>query len=69
LKRVSSHLAKHKVPSREANPEPRTWLPCKLWLLGTYPECCWLNDKVTALFELRHARRDGRISFNTGRSI
>jgi len=30
---------------------------------------CRLNDKVTALFEPRHARQYGGISFEIGRSM
>ena len=33
------------------------------------PDRRLLSDKLTALFELRHARWDGRINFETGRSM
>jgi len=43
---------------------PRTWnLPIR------QPDQCWSNDKLTALFEQRHWRRYGCISFKMGRSM
>jgi len=36
---------------------------------GRLPDRRQLNDKLTALFEPRHARWDGRISFETRKSM
>jgi len=61
LKRASIHLRKRKAPSQEANPQPLAW---QTWNLSVrLPDQCHLSDKVTALFELCHARRYGWISF------
>jgi len=67
LKRTSIHLRKRKAPSQEANPQPLAW---KIWNLSArLPDQRQLSDKVTALFELHHARRYGQISFEIGRSM
>jgi len=59
FKRGSIHLRKRKAPSQRANPQPLVW---QTWNLSVrLPHQCQLSDKVTVLFELRHARRYGRI--------
>jgi len=59
LKRANIHLRKRKSPSQEANPQPLAW---QTWNLSVrLPDPCQLSDKVTSLFEPRHARRYGRI--------
>jgi len=66
LKRASIHLRKRKASSQE-NPQPLAW---QTWNLSVrLPHQCQLSDKVTVLFEPRHARRYGRISFEIGRSM
>jgi len=67
LKRASIQLPKCKAPNREANPQHLAWQTWKVSI--RLPDQYWLSDKVTALFELRHARRYGRISFEIGRSV
>jgi len=67
LKRASIHLRKHKAPRQEVNPQPLAW---QTWNLSIrLPDQFHLIHKVTGLFELRHARRYGRISFEIGRSM
>ena len=67
MKRASIHLRKRKAPRQEANPQPLAW---QTWNLSVrLPDQCQLSDKVMALFELRHARRYGQISFEIGRSM
>jgi len=59
VKRASIHLRKRKAPRQEANPQPLAW---QTWYLSVrLPDQCQLNDKVTSLFEPRHATRYGRI--------
>jgi len=59
LKRASIHLRKRKAPSQEANDQPLAW---QTWKVSVrLPDQCWLSDKVTALFEPRHARRYCRV--------
>jgi len=54
LKRASIHLRKRKAPSQETNPQPLTW---QTWKVSVrLPDQCWLSDKVTTLFEMRHPR-------------
>jgi len=70
LKRASIHLRKSKAPSQqpeEANPQPLAW---QTWNLSVrLPDQCLLIYKVTALFEPRHARQYGQISFEIGRRV
>jgi len=49
--------------------EPSTIGMAELEPIRWLPDQCQLSDKVTALFEPRHARRYGRISFQIGRSM
>jgi len=67
LKRGSIHLRKRKAPIQKVNPQPLVW---QTWNLSVrLSHQCQLSDKVTVLFEPRHARRYGRISFEIGRSM
>jgi len=63
-----SLLRKHQSPLRwEVNWKP---LAHQIWnTSATLPGPCCLSDKLTALFELRHARRCGPISFEVRRSM
>jgi len=59
LKSASIHLRKRKVPSQEVKPRQLAW---QTWNLSVrLPDQCQLSDKVTTLFEPRHARRYDRI--------
>ena len=67
LKRASIHLRKRRASSQEANPQPLAW---QAWNLSVrLQDQRRFSDKVAALFEPRHARWYGRISFEIGRSI
>jgi len=67
LKCASIHLRKRKAPSQEAHPQPFT---SQTWNLSVrLPDQCQLSDKMTTLFEPRHARQYGQISFEIGRSM
>jgi len=67
MKRASIHLRKREAPSQDANPQSLAW---QTWILSArLPDQCRLSDKVTALFEPRHARRYGQICFEIERPM